>query len=682
MALQKKYIWTHHEEQDLYAEFSQCFSLNAYKKVILRITADYKFAAFVNSAFCANGQLADVPEYKTFSEHDVTAFVKKGENELRILAYHTAVGTFQCRVMTPCVCFEILADDEVIAVSSEQTLARKAPHYLPSVSVTPQLGVGYDYTFVDEAEAFAPATVVNPNFTEVPRPIRNCETSHEVDCEIVAQGVYRQAGGETSAEMMQNAWLKTIPLFDMTGHHVAEHPSYPLTFKAEGGDGIFLIGDLKMECAGYPYLSVEVTKQTNCYLGWGEHLDDLRVRTNVGPRHFASKITLQKGENDFTEYLRRMGCRYIALYFEDATEVIVKKFGLIEELYPLEKPEKDFGDRLLNQIYETSRRTLELCMHEHYEDCPWREQALYGMDSRNQMLFGYGAFREYEFPRASMALIARTIQADGLIPICSPSVNALTIPSFSAYWVIAVYDNVKVDYNEAFLKEVLPSVEKVIDAYKANTFNATVHTFPKNNHWNFHEWSHGLDGGLIFRDYEIVPLPDGLMTALAYKATKCTAFLEEKLGNTEKAKRFAEYADELEKGLQHFYDEEKGLFRSYLDDDNKLFHEYTQALFLATGALSQAQVDKMVAALTKGAEGLIPLTLAGLPVKYEALLSYTDSLDYVLDDISKIFGNMLYQGATSFWETDKGATDFENAGSLCHGWSAVACYVLDTYCAK
>ena len=38
---------------------------------------------------------------------------------------------------------------------------------------------------------------------------------------------------------------------------------------------------------------------------------------------------------------------------------------------------------------------------------------------------------------------------------------------------------------------------------------------------------------------------------------------------------------------------------------------------------------------------------------------------------------MLDAGATTFWETEKGATDFDGAGSLCHGWSALPIYYLN-----
>ena len=48
-------------------------------------------------------------------------------------------------------------------------------------------------------------------------------------------------------------------------------------------------------------------------------------------------------------------------------------------------------------------------------------------------------------------------------------------------------------------------------------------------------------------------------------------------------------------------------------------------------------------------------------------------------DIADRYGKMLYSESTSLWETDLGEADFGEAGSLCHGWSAVPCYVYDKY---
>jgi hypothetical protein len=51
----------------------------------------------------------------------------------------------------------------------------------------------------------------------------------------------------------------------------------------------------------------------------------------------------------------------------------------------------------------------------------------------------------------------------------------------------------------------------------------------------------------------------------------------------------------------------------------------------------------------------------------------------VFDTIADDWGHMLYRGATSFWETKDGAEAFGQAGSLCHGWSAIPVYFYYAY---
>ncbi len=648
--LPASYVWLAHQEDDSYAWFADSFTYTQ-GRAELSITAENQFAAYVNGELAANSQYADLPEYKAVSRYDITALCRKGSNTLTVLAYHPGQEWSQSRKMTACVRYAVTAEKTLLAASSAKTQCRQAVSYSPGDIITGQLGLGYGYDFTAEEKPWENATVVEPGFTCVPKPIANTYLTDR-PARLLQTGPYRENGGHTAAELVYGALLE------------------------QEGTGQYFLLDLGGESAGYPYFSLTCEEKTAAYLGWGEHLADGRIRTAISGRNFTVPITLRAGRNDFSDYLRRIGCRYLCLFVESQKSVKLHGAGLWEERYPLKKPPVDLGKDIYNALFETGRRTLELCMHQHYEDCPWREQALYGMDSRNQMLFGYYAFREYHFPRANLELMARCIEADGLLPLCPPSRNTITIPSFSAYWVLAVYENACADYREDFVKGMLPYIRKVIDTFRSYTRDGAVHTLPETRYWNFHEWSEGLDGGAIFRDYEIASVPDAALSAICCRAAAAAAALENMVGSREAGEQYDAYARELADGFVQFYVPEMQAFASYIREGRpEGFHQLTQALLLSTGYLTGEAGACAVRALQNG-EALVPITLSGMVLKYEALLQHADALDYVLEDLVRVFSPMLQGESGTYWETALGQQDFENAGSLCHGWSAVACYVL------
>ena len=85
----------------------------------------------------------------------------------------------------------------------------------------------------------------------------------------------------------------------------------------------------------------------------------------------------------------------------------------------------------------------------------------------------------------------------------------------------------------------------------------------------------------------------------------------------------------------------------------------------------------LIACLTDG-QDLVTLSLSNKIWAYEALIK-EDQLDYVLKDVEKTFGPMVLCGDKTLYETEGGANDFHYAGSLCHGWSAVPCYIFRRY---
>ena len=673
-------IWIWNKNQDTYIECKQNFILSK-KQATLKISADRGYVAYVNGKFASNGQYADVPDFKSVNEVDISHLVKEGENELIVTACHFDRDFFAARTMTAGIAFEIYSGDVCVAKSGKDTLCRKHPHYRLGDVITAQLGYASDYDFTVCEGAWEPAQVINVPYNEVARPIKELVISNPIEAEITAQGAFVYNGGNTAAEKVYEAYLKTIPFSVCTEYNgdTKRMDGSPTRLSVQDGDGVFVVVDLGRESVGHLSFRIETDSDCNAIIAWGEHLKDLRVRSTIDFRNFAENFRLKKGVNEFDGYLSRLGCRYLCLFIENR-RVNVENLTLRPTDYPFRDVPRTFGDRLLDKIYEVAKRSLVLCAHEHYEDCPWREQALYGMDSRNQMLFGYYAFEEYDYPRQNLLLFAHALREDGFVELCPPSRCSFTIPSFSAFWLLAITENLAFDYNQAFLAEILPYAEKTLAAFASRVTPTGMQLLKETSYWNFHEWTLGLDGGAFNRTYELETKTDLILTALCIMVFQRFADIERMQGNVEKAEEYASYAEILLGTIEGFYDAEKGLYASYLKDGQlEGYHQYTQAAVLLSGAVPMERHARLFDCLKGQEDGVVALSFAALQFKYEALLMDENNLDYCVGDICRLYGKMLFEGATSFYETEAGEADFNNAGSLCHGWSSVACYVFAKY---
>ena len=128
-----------------------------------------------------------------------------------------------------------------------------------------------------------------------------------------------------------------------------------------------------------------------------------------------------------------------------------------------------------------------------------------------------------------------------------------------------------------------------------------------------------------------------------------------------------------------FFDDDRGCYASFLRDGIKWhYRELTNSLVVCAGAVPDERLESVLAALAGGQ--LLTVTLSHSIFKYDALMQNREKYaQFVLDSIAELWGKMLYSGATSFWETIDGESAFANAGSLCHGWSAVPIYIYFKY---
>ena len=680
---QSQWIWLKESQINQYADFVCEFSAEEAENLALRISADTDYAVFINGVYIYSGQYPDYPHYKVYDTFQIGTYCKRGKNRLAILCRYAGEDSSTYLTAAAGLLFEVLCGNKVIAASGEEILSRQDRCYRSGriENISPQLGHTFAYDACQEdgwiqrdCEGFEKSAVVLKKCDLVPRPVSRLQHI-EGEAKVCAQGEYIDGTqSPVPAERITQAFLKPLPI----GENRALPSKEGLTLQSSR-DGVYFVADMGEETAGFAVLDLEVPQDAQVYVGFGEHLHDLRVRAKIGLRNFAFAYRAKQGRHSFCGIMRRLGCRYLQIHVA-APRATLYDCRILRTVYPVTPIPFAIQDGLRRKIYENGVRTLVNCMHEHYEDCPWREQALYAMDSRNQMLFGAYVFQDNEdYARANLRLMMHGMREDGLLALCFPAGIAITIPSFSLYFVFAVSEYFERTGDAAFVREAYPALQKIMQTFlHKKDETGLIPIFTEKEYWNFYEWRPGLDGGNTFRD-DILPLRyDSCLNLLYVIALQKMQPIYRLLGEGE-AENAAE-AEEIRRAIAaHFYDAERGIFVTSLQDGVRE-GGCVLAQALAVAAYCLPEKAEALCEKIKSGEGLVPATLANKPWVYDVLLQTSqNNLPFVLRDIETVYGQMSVCGDTTLYETEKGADDFDLAGSLCHGWSAVACYIFRKY---
>lgn len=655
-----KAVWTKQTEINQYIQARQYFETEICENAAIQISADTDYVLHINGEFVGCGGWRTFPPKRAYDEYEITNLLKNGKNEVFVTAYYQNKSSSTYCHGEPGVAFAIEIGKRLI-LSGEETEVRAHPYYKSGEMemITGQLG----YSFVYDASAaeteWEECCIKKDFFVQYfKRPVKKLEL-REASHTIKTCGVLkRESEDGTPAMQMQGDFLsfrEPTEIFDNEGK---------LRYQK---DGAYFVIDLGENRAGYFEMSLTADKGTVIDIGYGEHLEDMRVRTSVGGRNFAVRYIAKQGRQHFREYFKRFGCRYIEIHITKMKgDISFEKIGFWEAKYPLERcAQVEIDDRFFNKLYDVSVKTLTMCMHEHYEDCPWREQALYAYDSYVQMLCGYYAFGEYEFARASLELLAESRKPNGLLGLTAPGEASMTIPSFSLAWIMSLEKYVLFSGDVDFGKKYIETARKILDFFELH--NGIVINKNGEEYWNFIEWSDGLWGDK--NDDAPCDAATNFYYLLAVKAynrlsgyCECAPYFED----TELIKK---------RIYEEFFDADTGYYVTRKNDSR--LHELTQAFAIVS---DMPHADDIAKSLTQKENGLVKVTLSTSMFKYDALLKYeTVYAKYVLDDIFEVYSKMIFGGADTLWETSVGAADFENAGSLCHAWSAVPIYVLFKY---
>lgn len=631
MLKKAKWIWVKEEaSKDTYGEFYSMFYYREGKSEIV-ISADSNYALFVNGRFVTSGQYPDFPHYKVYDRIDITQYCKKGENHLAILVWYYGVsGSSTYYAGNAGLCFEVYQNEKLCLASDANVLSRLSKTYENGLErlITYQMGYSFHYDATKEDDwingvlsGFCPSRIVSQRLPLYERPIEKLLIAERIETQLI----------KTSSN--------------------------------------YYLYDFGKEEVGYLTLQIQSEKPQKLVIAYGEHIADGSVRRIIHDKDFSVEVTVKAGITEYTNYFRRLGLRYLEIWAEDDIDV-----GYISVLpchYPLKRVEKRFSSELWQQIYDTSVRTLELCMHDHYEDCPWREQALYTMDSRNQMLCGYYAFQEYRFARQNLYLMSKDRRKDGLLSICTPCDFDLVIPSFSLHYYTEVLEYTEYSGDTSLAQEILPKLQSVMEVFLNRMENGLVRIFPEPEYWNFYEWTDDLTNEIGVVDEPTLDAALNCLLSIALQNfQKICELLDVKAD-------YGKLADEMNRKIRTtFYNEQRGLYVNRYGEER--YSELVNALAVLCGA-AEGKAAKQICEELVHSQELTKASLSMMCFKYDALLKVNREKyrTFILKDIEEKYKKMLDAGATSFWETELGEADFWNTGSLCHGWSAMPVYYFN-----
>lgn len=659
-----------------YFEYETEFCVDSAENIKLFISASTLYSVYVNDRFVDCGQYADYEDYQVYDELDISRFVSTGKNILKIAHYVIGTNYFTHRIQIPGIIFAVWQNDQCLLGSNENVSSRQDCHYAGGNMefISAQLGFVFMYDACAAELPYQKSVLAGKEKHLYARPVKKLIIEDETTGTLKTQGVYITDGKEKSiGKKVYQSYLSTRTadeLLDIGEHTVSWHIE-----QAELAEGVYFLLDAGQESVGFLNLDFEVPEECEVLIGYGEHLEDLRVRSSIKNRNFAVNYHAKAGRNQFFNPFLRLGMRYLQIHIASKTGTIYEA-GIRSTYYPLNIAPNIIEDGLHHKIYDASIRTLHMCMHEHYEDCPWREQSLYTFDSRVQMLCGYYAFGEYTFPRESLRLFAKSLREDGTLELCAPGIIPITIPSFTTIYIRQLKEYLEYSGDVDFIREVFDCAKYIVEKLEERIDETgLLPCFAGDQYWNFYEWKDGLAGEEYFKENPPYECP---LNAFVSDSFYCFARLCDVV-QPELAAHYDALHNKLNEQLHKaFFDADRNVYLSRQNDYDRPLHAFTQALVLYAGAVPEnvkaAVVENMLS------DRMIPCTLSASIYEYDVLLQIGDSYrEYVRKEVESIWGKMLYAGATTFWETDLGHADFHNAGSLCHGWSAVPIYLYGKY---
>lgn len=683
--------------------FRRTFTVESPEKsrLVVQISADSRYWLFCNGRSIGRGPAKGDVRHQFYDQWDLTHFLKAGTNVLAAIVMDTSkVNCYGSEMGAPAsfvrygggfildgdLYQEVEKKEDLATRETWKVLVDRAWHF--QTGQNPFGGaIGYMEDFHAEAE---PAGWLEPDFDDSQWPqarvlydglrLENHRDSSnpygltqriipslEIGPESLFDSVFLPGGGAVSPEwetLRKGEAPLTLP--PQSRHQVlfaldAQTTAYPC-LKLEGGKG----ATLKITYA--EALRQEWGKDDTPMIGRPRDLSTV----SVGYHDNAKGWTLDprgKMEAGFSDYLRPDGralqwepfhwrtFQFVELDIETAGEPLtLNRWTWRFTGYPWNFQDGfHCSDEDLNRFPEISRRTLRLCSHETFEDCPFYEQVQYAGDTQITSWMGMLLSGNTALSRQAVRHFDWSRLPDGLTMSSWPSHKFNVIPAWSLSWINMAADFYFYTGDLEELRLRLPGLRACLDWFRRQKDETGLPA--RLPFWNFADWSPDWDRGQAPGWDEG---PTCALSAQYLNALRRLAELETALGHKAQALALeAERADGLAAFNRLFWSENEGLYTDRPGGPE--MSQYGNGWAILCDAAIAGNREKMLQRLPED-PALSPAAFFGRYFLFKALIraGRDDKAMALLDVWREMagYGLSVWAEELTYWR------------SLCHAWSA------------
>jgi len=641
------WIWVSEElrRNNQYMEARGSFELRTSpERATLRVTANQEYVLYVNGEEIGRGPSPCDNGSQYYDVYEIAGKLRSGRNVVAVLAYNfgtDSIVTGQRQGPGGLLCQVDLQPDAgvdgsvCVTATGEGWKCRVSPRWRPD-SIRMHMWGGYREIYLaeredgwelpeyDDSDWSAATVVVGANVKESPWPkLLERETPHLKQTWLRPVGIVGEQA-YLGAIVNSDSVLEGAESSDSMSVDASVPGSYPnATY------------DFGTEVVGYPELELEAPEGGIAHLFYGEGLE----------LELTDTFVLKRGSNRVRSFGRR-AFRFMKLALQGTpSPVEVCSVRMKSVHYPyLEHGSFACSDERLNRIWEVGKYTAIVNSQEHFEDCPYREAALWVADAVVMARVVYQTFGDLSLVRKCLLQIARIQNEDGSIPGTGPERNDFMLPDFCAHWLFGVKEYVDYSGDDRFLAELWPSVSRLEAWFKAQEDEEGLFAnADRDGWWCFIDWSDDIE-----RKDKVTAI-----SCYYYKFLLTVSQLAKRMGEVPRARALEEKAAKLRMTVRERMRLPEGpLFADCLSAGGLSDSVTAQTNFVAAwcGIMEEEEARSFIEDFYLAGK-LPPIKGAFFyHIVLETLFAYSYR-EEALKEIRYFWGAMLDRGATTWWET-------------------------------